>query len=230
MPRWRFGLQLRLILGFAAVLALSMTAAAVCTGFAAHREVSLVQVEQDRVRATRIHVALADYYDSNGGWNGVQGFVNRIGFQSEREIVVLDAESNVVADNRNVRRHRDERGHRASPNTDIPRGPLPPPDHFTPITSDNVQVGSVSVFARERGGPGPISADTGAAELEETEPPLTRFTERVTRTLVLAGLVAGAVGIVLVLLLSRRVLGSIGNLTAAARQLRAAICPVGSPY
>ena len=48
---------------------------------------------------------------------------------------------------------------------------------------------------------------------------MTEFTDRVSRTLIIAGIVAGVIGIVLVLLLSRRVLGSIGDLTAAARRL-----------
>ena len=219
MPSWRFGIRLRLILGFTAVLALSMAAAAVCTGFAAHREVSHIQAEQDRVRAGRIHSALAEYYQAAGGWNDAQNFVNRIGFQSEREIVVLDADGNVVADNRPIRRRHDDRGHRVLFNAGIPRGPLPPPQYFTPITSGNSEVGAVAIAAGRRGGPTYIFPDSHTDEPHEVEPPLTQFTERVNQSLVLAGMVAGVVGIILVLLLSRRILGSIGGLTAAARRL-----------
>ena len=219
MTSWRFGLQLRLVLGFTAVLALSMAAAAVCTGFAAHREVSDIQAEQDRVRAGRIHAALADYYDTNGRWDGAQNFVNRIGFQSEREIVVLDAEGNVAADNRRLRRHHDDRGHRAMFNAGIPRGPLPPPQYFIPITSGESEVGAVAIAAGRRDGPIYIFPDSHLDEPDDVEPPLTQFTERVNRSLIVAGMVAGVVGIILVLLLSRRILGSIGGLTAAARRL-----------
>ena len=119
-----------------------MIAAAVCTGFAAHREVSHIQDEQDRVRAGRIHSALADYYDEAGDWDGLQDFVNRIGFQSEREIVVLDADGVVVADNRPLRRRHDDRGHRVLFNAGIPRGPLPPPQYFTPIHVGRLRGGS----------------------------------------------------------------------------------------
>ena len=219
MPELRFGIRLRLILGFAAVLALSMTAAAVCTGFAAHREVSHIQGEQDRVRAGRIHSALADYYDEAGDWDGLQDFVNRIGFQSEREIVVLDADGNVAADNRPLRRGHDDRGHRVLFNAGIPRGPLPPPQYFTPITSDGSEVGAVAIAAGRRDGPVYIFPGPHLDEPDDAEPPLAQFTERVNRSLVVAGVVAGVVGIILVLLLSRRTLGSIGNLTAAARRL-----------
>ncbi|MXZ91146.1 MAG: HAMP domain-containing protein [Chloroflexi bacterium] len=219
MPEFRFGIRLRLILGFAAVLALSMIAAAVCTGFAAHREVSHIQDEQDRVRAGRIHSALADYYDEAGDWDGLQDFVNRIGFQSEREIVVLDADGVVVADNRPLRRRHDDRGHRVLFNAGIPRGPLPPPQYFTPIMSDGSEVGAVAIAAGRRGGPVYIFPDSHSDEPHDEEPPLTQFTERVNRSLIVAGFVAGVVGIILVLLLSRRILGSIGGLTAAARRL-----------
>ena len=222
MPRWRFGLRLRLILAFAAVLALSMIAASLCTGFAAHREVSHIQDEQDRVRASRIHVALADYHDTSGGWNGAQDFVNRIGFQSERQIVVLDADGNVVADNRLLRKHHDDRGRRVLFNAGIPRGPLPPPQYFTPVRSGDAEVGAVAIAAGRRGDPVyifPDSHDDDLDDLLEVEPPLTQFTERVNRSLIVAGVVAGVVGIILVLLLSRRMLGSIGLLTSAARNL-----------
>ena len=219
MPRWRVGLQLRLILGFAAVLALSMAAASLCTGLAAHREVSRIQDEQDRVRAGRILAALGEYHDASGGWNGAQNFVNRIGFQSEREIVVLDVDGNVVADNRPIRRRHDDRGHRVLFNAGIPRGPLPPPQYFIPIVSDDREVGAVAIATGRRGSPDFIFPHDQGDEPHDAEPPLTQFTERVTRTLILAGLVAGVVGILLVLLLSRRMLGSIGNLTAAARRL-----------
>ena len=86
--------------------------------------------------------------------------------------------------------------------------------------SDNVPVGAVVVLARGRDGPSLLLPDDhDAAEPLDAEPRLARFAESVNRSLVLAGLVAGGVGILLVLLLSRRVLGSIGSLTAAARSL-----------
>ena len=103
---WKFGLQMRLVLGFAAILALSTGAVALYTGFAAHHEGAHLQSEQDRVRAHRVTVALADFYRSSGGWDGVQNFIDRISYQVEREIVALDAAGNVVGDSRNARHWR----------------------------------------------------------------------------------------------------------------------------
>ena len=89
MPEWKFGLRLRLTLGFAVILALSTGAVAWLTDYAAERAVEQVQREQDRVRANRIVVALADFHDSGGSWRGIQDFVSRVSFQTEREIIVL---------------------------------------------------------------------------------------------------------------------------------------------
>ena len=136
---------MRLVLGFAAILALSTGAVALYTGFAAHHEGAHLQSEQDRVRAHRVTVALADFYRSSGGWDGVQNFIDRISYQVEREVVALDAAGNVVGDSRNARRWRGGRGPRE--NHDLP---LPPLRYFTPVVSDNVQVGSVVVGAPER--------------------------------------------------------------------------------
>ena len=215
MPSWRFGLQLRLIVGFAVILALSTGAVGLFTSLTAHREVAQIQAEQDRARAKRITVALADFYRANGGWTGAQEFIERVSFQTEREVVALDAGGSVVGDSRYLRDRRDGRGRRLKHNA-----PLPPPRHFTPVVSDNVQVGSVLVAPRGRGGVlAPISDDHDGTESQHAEPRLAGFAEAVNKSLRWSGLAAGAVGILLVLLLFRRALGSIGNLTAAARAL-----------
>ena len=188
---------------------------ALFTGYAAHHEVAHIQAEQDRVRAGRINLALADFHRANGGWAGVQEFVERVSYQAEREVIVLDANGDVVGDSRQLRGRRDGRGRWRDHNA-----PLPPRRHFTPVISENVPVGSALVAPRGRGGIIPAPPDErNGAELTDAEPRLAEFAEAVRRSLTLAGLIACAVGVLLVLLLSRRVLGSIGNLTAAARAL-----------
>jgi len=219
MPSWRFGLRWRLALGFAVILALALGSVALFTGKVADREVNLVQAEQDRVRAGRVVVALAEYHETNGSWDGLQEFVRRTSFQTERDIIVLDSEGRLVAE--------------TSPPNDRRRGPgrkffshhededrSLAPEHFSPIIAGDSQVGSVAVAPRGRGGHPPWAlgvADTPPAP--DAEPPLSRFADAVRRTLTIVGLVAGVAGILLVVLLSRRMLASIGSLTAAAREL-----------
>ena len=226
MPRWRFGLWWRLALGFAVILALALGSVGLFTGFAAEREVARVQDEQDRVRAGRIVVALAEFYASNGGWDGAQRFVNRVSFQTEREIVVLDAEDRVVAisdvhDDR--RRGRDghdryffDRGFDHVHNGEH----FVPEEYFSPIVVDGARIGSAMIAVRGRGGFFPIlPADPDVGPPPDAEPPLSRFADAVRGALRIAGIAAGVAGIGLVILLSRRMLASIGSLTAAAREL-----------
>ena len=211
MPRWKFGLRLRLTLGFAVILALSTGAVAWLTDYAAERAVEQVQREQDRVRANRIVVALADFHDSGGNWRGIQEFVGRVSFQTEREIIVLDTQGHLVAESpiRPDKYGDDDHRDRAFSRR-----------HFVPIVSDGVPLGSVSVSARAwDDGPGFAHGESDGLPFAEAEPPLELFAQSVREALILFGAVGGAVGILLVLLLSGRVLGSIGNLTAAARAL-----------
>ena len=232
MPKLKIGLQLRLILGFAAILALATAGVALFTGYAASQAVNSVQTEQDRVRAKRINVALAEYYAATGGWRDAQDLVDRISFQTERAIVLLDADGHIIATSREFqprrgngdRWHHDwDDDHHFGPGDDS----LPPPRFFAPIEALDRPVGSVLVATKGRGEPRPVlpppaaltSADADSPPLPDVEPSLAYLTFAVGRALILAGIVAGVAGIVLVLLLSRRALGSIGNLTAAARRL-----------
>ena len=222
MPRWRFGLRWRLALGFAVILALALGSVALFTGKVAEREVSRVQSEQDLVRANRIVVALAEFYETNGSWEGAQNFVRRTSFQAERDIIVLDAEGRVVADST---RRNDRRGNRDGPGRSLfdhldHRDHPVPPEYFVPIVAGGSQIGSVAVAERGRGDfVHPLRLDSDAGPPPGVEPPLARFAEAVTRTLTIAGLLAGAAGILLVVLMSRRMLASISNLAAAARGL-----------
>lgn len=219
MPRLRFGLRWRLALGFAVILALALGSVGLLTGFAAQREVSRVQVEQDRVRASRIVVALAEFYETNGGWNGAQRFVNRISFQTEREIMVLDSEGQVVADSgfHNDRRRGHDDHDRTFSDDDDDTVPM---QYFAPIISDGTQVGLVAMAVRGRGGfVRPPHLGSNGEPPDDVEPPLSRLADAVGRALKIAGAVAGVAGILLVIFMSRRMLASIGSLTTAARGL-----------
>lgn len=133
MPRWKFGLRLRLALGFAVTLALSTRAVAWLTDYVAERVVEQVQKERDRVRANRIVVALADFHDSGGNWRVIQDFVSRVSFQTGREIVVLDTQGHLVAASP---LRPDGHGGNAHGDREFSKR------HFVPIVPDGVQLGS----------------------------------------------------------------------------------------
>ena len=208
---WKFGLRLRLAAGFIAILALSTGAVSLFTGYVAQREVDRIQAHQDRVRAGRLNAELARFYDNAGDWHGVQEFIVRAGLLSGREVVVLDADGNVVGDSRQWRHSRLPRRHhdRREEAAHNAHAHLPPPDEFTPLYDGENRVGAALVIPRER-----PDAPPGAEE-----PRLAEFAEAVNDSLTIAGLAAGVAGILLVVLLSRRTLGAIGSLTAAARAL-----------
>ena len=212
----------RLALGFAAILALALGSVALFTGKVAEREVARVQADQDRVRASRVVIALAEYHSTNGNWDGVEEFVRRTSFQTERDIIVLDSEGGLVAESspqNGRRRGGDARDRRFFDHADDSDHSVPP-EHFAPIVVSGSQVGSVAVAPRGRGGFGPLLLPDGdAPRLPDAEPPLTRFADAVRRTLTIVGLAAGAAGILLVVVMSRRMLASISSLTAAARGL-----------
>ena len=222
MPRFRLGLRWRLALGFAVILALALGAVALFTGIAAQREVGRVELEQDRVRAGRIVVALAEFHATNDGWDGAQRFVDRVSFQTERAIVVLDADGRVVADSdlRQDGRRRGDGRDRIFFHHGRDRDRPVPPQYFSPIVADGTQVGSAAVAARGRGGLIPLTlVGPNDGLTPDAEPPLSRFADAVRDALKVAGIVAGLAGILLVILMSRRMLASIGSLTAAAREL-----------
>ena len=221
MRRWRFGLRWRLALGFTVILALALGSVALLTGRVAEREVDRVQTEQDRVRAGRVVAALAEYHETNDDWDGVQEFVRRTSFQTERDIIVLDSEGRLIAESsppNGRRRGDDSRDRRFFDHGEHSDHLLP--EHFAPIVANGSQVGSVAVAPRGRGGFGPLLLrNNDMPPPTDAEPPLSRFADAVGKTLTIAGLVAGAAGILLVVLLSRRMLASISSLTTAARGL-----------
>ena len=95
-----------------------------------------------------------------------------------------------------------------------------PSQYFSPIVADGANVGSVAVAARGRGGLIPLTPlGSNDGLTPDAEPPLSRFADAVRDALKVAGIVAGLAGILLVILMSRRMLASIGSLTAAAREL-----------
>ena len=211
MARWFFSLQFRLIAGFALVLALALGSVSAYIGFAAQQEVEKIQAQFDEARGNRVSQTLYQFYSANGGWSGIQTVIERAGFLSDREIVVVDDKGEVVADSRGQESTVADLSEKKS--------------RFHPLVVDGRKVGSVFVSHGDRRprigasfrGPGP-SVPPEALE-RFREPRLTRFVEAIKRSLVAAGVAAGAGGILLISLVSRRALSSVRALNSAARAL-----------
>ena len=191
MPRWFFSLQFRLMVGFALVLALALGAVGLYIGYQAREEVARIQRDFEQVRRERVYRMVAQFYDRQGEWTGLQQVVENAGRLYSRHIVVTDTGGKVVGDTRVE----------LSP----PRGRGDDRPPF-PVMNRGRRVGFVAVMRSD-------------IPEEVPEPPLTRFAERTNRSLLWAGLAAGAGGILLVSLMSRRVLSSVGTLNSAAQRL-----------
>ena len=211
MSSWFFSLQFRLLVGFGLVLALTLGSVSVYIGIAARQEVERIQGQFDEARTNRVNETLSQFYSANGGWAGVQAVIERAGFLSDREIVVVDEDGTVVGDSRG------RLG--TSPITTEAKS------RSYPLLMDGHRVGHVFVGHGERRprsglpfrGLGRFVPPEGMESFQE--PRLTRFAEAINRSLVFAGLAAGAGGILLVSLVSRRTLGPVRALNSAARAL-----------
>ena len=211
MIRWFFSLQFRLLAGFAIVLALALGSVSAYIGFAAQQEVDEIQKQFDEARGNRVNQTLYQFYSANGGWTGIQTMIESAGFLSDRDIVVVDENGEVVADSRG-------QGSSAV-------GLVEEESRFRPLVVDAHKIGSVFVGHGDRR-PRIGASFPGRGQFVPPEamggfqdPPLTRFAVAINRSLVAAGLAAVAGGILLVSLVSRRTLSSVRALNSAARAL-----------
>ena len=210
MRNWFFSLQFRMIVVFALVLILALGSVSSYIGFAAQQEVGQMQKGSDRARASRIEQTLSDFYTINGGWTGLQSMIERAGFLSDRQIVVIDEDGQVVGDSRG--------------RPDSPYKANGPESRFSPIMVGGNQVGSVMIGSDDDAEQFAPNAHPGRPALASPpdnflEPPFTQFAESVSRSLIWAGLAGVAGGVLLISLLSRRMLSSVRALNSAARRL-----------
>lgn len=210
MTRWFFSLQFRLVLGFAAVLLLALTAVGIYSNFAAQREVRNLRGAADEALFARIQETFTDYHAATGSWAGVARTVERLSYVTGRDIALLDNDGELLAVTRQA------------------RGRPPPPEvkYFrSEILLDDAHVGTVLIgpvasrptYRPYRGQGNPRGSGDTRREIQE--PSLRRFADTTFQSLLWSGLAAGVGGILLISLMSRRMLGSVRRLTGAAQKL-----------
>ena len=192
MRNWLFSLQFRLIAGFALVLALALGGVSFYVGLAAEREVEFFELRRNEVNKARIQQLVSRFYSERHGWADLQPALERAGPLSGRRIVVRDPTGQIVGDSHKrfgVPWQRSQAGTR-----------------FFPIFINEREVGSFVV-----------ASDTAPQIIRE--PPASRLASAVNRYLMWTGLAAGALGILLVGFVSRRLLAPIQALGSASRRL-----------
>lgn len=164
---------------------------------------------------SRYERVLANYYADQGGWQGVQSFVERMAAISGDQIVLVDPRGKVVADSAGKLLGQDadpswvggpspildpSKAPGAGPGIGPGIDPGMPPG-IGPGMAPGTPVGSLFV--------NPLAAQ----QIDES------FLGAVNRWLLISAGSAGVLALILTLVVSRRMLGPIESLTAAARRM-----------
>ena len=190
--RWFFSLHFRLIAAFTLVLALALTGISLYVGYTSGQDTERLERDIDDARLARMNLLVTRSYTERSGWEGIQQAIEGVSSLYGWRIRVIDQNRIVRADS-----HLDFGHH----------GELWLNDgHSFPILSRGVTVGSVFVTSPE------------APEVTP-EPSVSLLTTALNRSLLWTGLAAGAAGILLISLLSRRMLAPVRELSSAARLL-----------
>ena len=105
MRRLLSSLQVRLMVGFVAALALALSSVGLYVGYAAEREVNRIEELSTEARVARLKAALGDHYAENKGWYQVQPFLERVGPVYGKRLVLKDKDGQIVGDSWGDRRN-----------------------------------------------------------------------------------------------------------------------------
>ena len=190
--RWFFSLHFRLIVAFALVLSLALVGIGLYVGYTSGQETERLERDIDDARLARMNLLVTRSYTERRGWEGIQQAIEGVSYLYGWRIRVMDQDRNLQADSHLDFGHFGDLGLKDG--------------HSFPILSRGVTVGSVLVTSPE-------------APAVTPEPSVSLLTTAVNRSLLWMGLAAGAAGILLISLLSRRMLAPVRELSSAARLL-----------
>jgi len=245
LPSWFHSLQFRLTVGFVAALALTLVGISVYASQATRREIERFAEEVNEARAARVEQLVSNAYGEGRDWNEVQGALEQAGALLGWWLTVTDTRGNVVADSHQAIMPMStpvalEYGrHSQLPIVVGDRfvgslylAPDRPGWGFLPLSGAFVEARQAQISSPGREpaesseeaplGPGAPASSAGGvypAGQVAVEPSLDRLAASFQNSLLLAGLAAGAAGILIVSLGTRRALAPVRTLTAVARRL-----------
>lgn len=174
------------------MLALALTGISLYVGYTSGQDTERLEKDIDDARLAKMNLLVTRSYTERRGWEGIQQAIEGVSSLYGWRVLVMDQDRNVRAD------------------SDLgfgQYGQLALLDGRTfPILSRGITVGSVLVTSQE-------------APEEPPEPSVSVLTTALNRSLLWTGLAAGAAGILLISLLSRRMLAPVRELSSAARLL-----------
>jgi signal transduction histidine kinase len=249
MLSWFFSLQGRLTLGFAIVLAMSIAAVSFYSAYATRVETKRFAAEIILARAERAEQLVRDTFEANQDWDEVQYAIQQVGNLYGWRVVLENESGMVVADSHQIARDAQglfeslqDRFARPARFTKRPvyvNGELighllvdeRPARNERPLSMREFYSGAISRFfpdqttkivtAQATQIPSRPTGDLVAKVLEFVDPPLSNLQASFQRSLLIAGIAAGFVGLLVVMLLTRQALTPVRNLTAAASNLGA---------
>jgi signal transduction histidine kinase len=198
MSRWLTRLEVRLLIGFALVLAIVLGSVSVSTRLAVSAQVTRFQEQLEQVRTERIQGIIETNYTRSRSFRDVQQTLEEAGSFYNRRLVVFDSNGGVIADSHIDSRPPPDFGHEALFGRRI----------VVPIVgTEGVEVGSFSVELIDL--PPFVAA----------EPRVSQVASAINSSLLWIGLAAGLAGIAVVTFLSRLTLAPLRGLAIAAARL-----------
>ena len=192
MTRLFYSLQFRLVLGFALVLTLALASVNFYVGYAAEQEVGRFENRRETAITARVQQVMARMYSDRRNPAQVQAVLEQAGRLSGRRIILQDPNGEVAGDS-----HLGIDPRRQRPTTES--GPVP-------ILVAGREVWSLFV-----------ATDTDPDGIPE--PAVASLVSTVNESLIWTGVAAGALGVLLVSILSRRLLSPITTLGEVAQHL-----------
>ena len=102
LRRFTQGLQFKLTLGFAAVLALSLSGVSSYSAYVTQQETEKFEREIESARSARAEKLVSDAYEIEGDWAQVQYSVHQLGALFGWRVVIANLDGYIVADSHNV--------------------------------------------------------------------------------------------------------------------------------
>ncbi len=250
MFNWLSGLQARLTLGFAIVLALSIAAVSAYSAYATKLETEKFAREIELARAERAEQLVRDTFEANRNWGEVQYAVQQVGNLFGWRVVFENESGLIVADSHQITKNSqglfESMGERFEKTTNFTKRPVllngklighmlvdeRPSHNERPLSIREFYNSPFANLLAEQTTnksftPSPTQIPSTATEtlvqevLEYVDPPLSNLQASFQRSLLIAGIAAGLGGLLLVMLLTRQALTPVRNLTKAASNLGA---------
>ena len=189
-----------MVMGFTLVLALALAGVSLFVGYAAEKEVGRFEESQENARLARVQQVISRFYSDRRDQTQLQLMLEQTSRLAGRRIIVRGPNGEVIGDS-----HLRFGGLRERPRRE---------SGLVPVLVGGRQVGTFSV-----------TPDTGPDGIPE--PAVASLVSTVNRSLLWTGLAAAALGTLLVLILSRRLLAPVKSLGSAAQHLAGENSPRG---